>query len=92
MVELIDYFLHDLQERVNKMTTAFEAAGNDELRMLAHQLKGAAGGYGYPTITTSAAELESALKTTAQDTSAITTRLDALVNLCRQAVAGGESR
>ncbi len=58
MAELIGQFLADLPGRVDAIGVALD--DNDRLRTaaLAHQLKGAAGGYGYPTISEAARTLE----------------------------------
>jgi len=58
MAELIGQFLADLPGRVDAIGVALD--DNDRLRTaaLAHRLKGAAGGYGYPTISEAARTLE----------------------------------
>jgi signal transduction histidine kinase/CheY-like chemotaxis protein len=81
MVELVRRFAASLPERAAAMK---EAAGTAVLPRLVHQLKGAAGGYGYAEITTAAARLEDAL---AKGTVAVGALLDELCALCARVVA-----
>jgi len=54
---------------------------------MAHQLKGAAAGYGYQSITDAARELEKALDQNEVELSLLTEQVESLVQLCRQAAA-----
>jgi HPt (histidine-containing phosphotransfer) domain-containing protein len=59
------------------------AAGDlDGLLVAAHQLKGTAGGYGFPRLSEAAAALEAAVRTRA-DHAVLRARTDAVVALCR---------
>ncbi len=61
---------------------AADPAGGEVLGRLVHQMKGAAGGYGFPQISEAAARLEQALE---QEGSAdAATGLEALVALCER--------
>lgn len=60
--EVLVEFMAGIQERPAMMRALFEAGAIDDLRVLAHQLKGAGGGYGFPGLSTAAAELELASK------------------------------
>ena len=55
---LVEEFVEGLGERVQQMTAAVAEGDYAVLRALAHQLKGSAGGYGYPILTKKAAEME----------------------------------
>jgi signal transduction histidine kinase/DNA-binding response OmpR family regulator/HPt (histidine-containing phosphotransfer) domain-containing protein len=61
MVEIIDLFVEGLPGRMDELRTAMADGATAEVKRLAHQLKGAAGGYGFAPITTVAAELELAI-------------------------------
>lgn len=87
MAELIEYFLDELDQRVGSLHTACESADDEQLRTIAHQLKGAAAGYGYQSITDAARELEQCLEENESELSAIAEKVEALVHLCRQAAA-----
>lgn len=92
MADLVEFFISELQDRVGAMRDACQSGDNHRLRGLAHQLKGAAGGYGFPSITQSAAELESTLiEATEAECSAISEKTEALIALCKRAAAGSGS-
>ena len=62
MLEIVREFAHELPERIARVESLLAARSFAELQTLAHQLKGAGGGYGFPIITEVAAALERALK------------------------------
>jgi PAS domain S-box-containing protein len=62
LAEIIDEFVEDMRCRVKEMNEAVRGLDLPDLRRLAHQLKGSAGSYGFPTITDAARELEDAIK------------------------------
>jgi HPt (histidine-containing phosphotransfer) domain-containing protein len=85
MAEVLEAFLASLPDRAEALERA--AVGNPgELRRLAHQLRGAGGGYGFPTLSTAAALVEHAL-TDGIDPAVTTRHVEALVALCRRAAA-----
>ncbi len=63
MVELIEFFTAELVNRIRALEEAWVNRDVETLCRLTHQLKGAAAGYGYPSITEDAASYEAALKT-----------------------------
>jgi HPt (histidine-containing phosphotransfer) domain-containing protein len=81
MAELVEMFIDELPQR---MAAADELAGRSDwesLGRLAHQLKGAAGSYGFPELTDSAATLERACRID-RDEAAIRESLAALADTC----------
>jgi HPt (histidine-containing phosphotransfer) domain-containing protein len=88
MAELVDFFVGELQERMGALNEAWKSGDRIRLKSLAHQLKGAAGGYGFPSITHSAAALEATLKTQESEVASVGKKLDELLELCRRAVPG----
>ena len=62
MLEIVREFASELPARIAKLEAHLAANDMRALQTLAHQLKGAGGGYGFPQITELAASLESALK------------------------------
>jgi signal transduction histidine kinase/CheY-like chemotaxis protein len=86
MMEIIRQFVRGLPDRSSAMLRASRADDVDALTRLAHQLKGSAGGYGFPRITEAAAEVEQALAA-GLDRLVIDSRVEALANLCRRARA-----
>ncbi len=83
MAEIIGPFVEGLKRTADQLGHALEANDREAIRTMAHQLKGAAGGYGFATITTSAARLEAGTRTDA----ALTQLVFDLSDLCRRARA-----
>ncbi|MFQ5698106.1 MAG: Hpt domain-containing protein [Myxococcota bacterium] len=65
MMDLVQEFAAELPERIRMMEELLSRGDWEELQRLAHQLKGAGGGYGFPQITEVSARLEQALKESA---------------------------
>jgi histidine phosphotransfer protein HptB len=62
LAELVDLFVRDVPDRVAALEAALDTRNWDAVRVLAHQLKGAAGSYGFPELTRRARTLESAVR------------------------------
>jgi histidine phosphotransfer protein HptB len=60
--EILELFNDALPVRRQCLCDAFKAGNFSELQTLAHQLKGAGGGFGFPGLSEHAARLESACK------------------------------
>lgn len=58
MAEMVERFVHDMPIRIQCLNELLTSADWEELGRFAHQLKGAAGGYGFDEITLLAARLE----------------------------------
>jgi CheY-like chemotaxis protein len=87
VVDLVESFVNVLGQRVSAIELALAARNLQEVAVLAHQLKGAAGLYGFPSITAEAGAVEALATAAAPDPNAARTRLEALAALCRRAVA-----
>ncbi len=85
-VELVELFVSELPDRVESMRKAVEENDLDTLKRLAHQLKGAAGGYGFPTITDNARDLEQNSQAT-EDLASIRRQVEELADMCQRARA-----
>ena len=83
IARLLDGFVGRLPERLGAMERALGARDLVGLADLAHQLKGAATGYGFPTITEAAAELEAVAAARGE----VERALAALADICRRAAA-----
>jgi signal transduction histidine kinase/HPt (histidine-containing phosphotransfer) domain-containing protein len=79
MAELVEQFVATVPERIGALRAASVTGDRVCLARLAHQLKGAAGGYGFPRISESAAALEAACRT--DDPARIAETLDEVVRL-----------
>lgn len=86
MGELIAYFVATMPERISALESAASASDLAQLTRLAHQLKGAGGGYGFPTITTAAQKLESDVHA-GIGIEALQRGVRALVTICKAARA-----
>ena len=62
MLEIVREFAAELPARANELEGTLASGDLKALKTLAHQLKGAGGGYGFDPITATAAALEHALK------------------------------
>lgn len=87
--DLVLEFLDDITGRMDEMDQAIKAGDFDALSIVAHQLKGSGGGYGYPELSERAAELERQAKTEALDDCA--KALDELKDLCGRLVVTKDS-
>ncbi len=61
MARIVDAFVISLPGRIAELQRALSGDDRDDLRRLAHQLKGAGGGYGFDAITDGARELEAGI-------------------------------
>ncbi len=83
MTELIEGFTRGLPAQAQRLEDALDANDREAVRRLAHQLKGSAGGYGFPTITEAAARLEQV----AREGETLAQALADVCDLCRRARA-----
>ena len=81
IAHLLDGFVRRLPERLGAMERALGTRDLEVLADLAHQLKGAASGYGFPAITEAAAELEAVAAARGE----VERALAALADVCRRA-------
>jgi HPt (histidine-containing phosphotransfer) domain-containing protein len=88
MLEIVREFAGELPARIAKLEAHLAANEMRDLQTLAHQLKGAGGGYGFPQITELAASLESALKQ-GLDAPVVKDRAHALCETLRSVVVPG---
>jgi histidine phosphotransfer protein HptB len=79
--ELVEMFVQEMPDRINTLKTQAQSRDWKQLARTAHQLKGAAGSYGFEAITPCAERLIIALKD-AQPEDRIFAVLDELVDLC----------
>ncbi len=82
--ELIDRFVAGLSDRARRMEQCLHDADFETLGRLAHQMKGAAGGYGFPTIGDAAQQVEQF--TRPADPPRLFASVHALLGECRSAV------
>lgn len=89
MLELIGMFVAEMPEWVKRLRSVWEERRLAELRRLAHQLKGSAGGYGFSVIGDTAAEIEDRLEAgETEEIEEVRELVESLVDLCQRASAG----
>ncbi|MCC6426310.1 MAG: Hpt domain-containing protein [Phycisphaerales bacterium] len=71
MQELVQIFASEMPGKIAGFEQALAGQRLDELRRLAHQLKGAAGGYGFGVVGDAAGRLESRLQSAADGSAAV---------------------
>ncbi len=81
MRELIHAFVQGLPRRVSELQSALRENDLQGLICIAHQMKGAAGGYGFPAITDAARALETAARSAA-DVQTLTEGVNVVARLC----------
>jgi HPt (histidine-containing phosphotransfer) domain-containing protein len=86
MTDLLEMFVAELPGRIAAFEKALTEQDVQTLARLAHQLKGSAGGYGFPTITQAAQDLETSAKAQ-EDLDRLREDFERLADLCRYARA-----
>jgi HPt (histidine-containing phosphotransfer) domain-containing protein len=79
--KLVERFCAGLPQRIRAIEDAAAKPDWNQLRVLAHQLKGAAGGYGFAAVSLSAARVETAVSANA-DAEEIGKHVKSLAQLC----------
>ena len=85
--EIVTLFVEEMPNRVATLLSQLETSDWEGLRRTAHQLKGAAGSYGFDVLTPSAAQLEDALRENEPEEQ-IRRAVDELVGMCGRARSG----
>ncbi len=85
-VELIADFVNALPARMDQLRIANEASDYETIQTIAHQLKGAGGGYGFDEITTVASVVESLAKSSPQgNRDKLTEQIERFAAICETA-------
>ncbi len=66
MIDIVREFVHAFSDRMTALEDSLAKGDLPRVQILAHQLKGAGGGYGFPQITEAAASLEQIVKEDAE--------------------------
>jgi len=86
--ELVTLFVQEMPERIQKILDHLNRGDLEGLHRVCHQLKGSAGGYGFPPISLAAAQVVDAIRNQFPEKQ-IRQSVQELVDLCRQARDGG---
>lgn len=86
MVELIQFFIEEIDERIETLQETSQSKDVAGLRTIAHQLKGAGAGYGFEPISDLAGELERLIDVAEPPaiTQDILQQVDDLIDVCRR--------
>jgi len=79
--DIVEMFVEVMPERVSNLTGYLETGDREGLRLAAHQLKGAAGSYGFEPISPCAGRLERAIRD-GEPEERIREKVAELVDLC----------
>jgi len=90
LAELVELFIQEMPGRISVLESEAESSNWQQLTRTAHQLKGAAGSYGFDAITPYAARLERAAKEDSQEDQ-IPSTLGDLIDVCRSVRTGSPS-
>jgi len=85
--EIVELFVEEMPGRIEALVEQYNSGDWDSLRRTAHQLKGAAGSYGFTQVTPVAAALEQRLDRREPEET-IREALEELVDFCRRLSAG----
>ena len=92
MAELITLFATELPARLNLIAEACRVSDLTTAARIAHQLRGASAGYGFPSIGVVAGRIEDGLKAGQADPAlalaSVRSTLDELTTLCRRVAPG----
>jgi histidine phosphotransfer protein HptB len=82
LCDIVDLFVEEMPDRIAALLTQLQSADIEGLRRTAHQLKGAAGSYGFDSISPAAARVESAIRD-GEDEERLHETVQDLVSLCQ---------
>ena len=84
---IVELFVLEMPAKIRVLVEMLDRDDWAQLRILAHQLKGAAGSYGFWPISSAAARLEDTVRRS-RPTEEIAGAVDQLVDLCNRATTG----
>lgn len=85
MSDLLKEFIEDMPARIDDLRTAWDQMNAQEVRRIAHQLKGCAAGYGFEPMGEAARVLDTALKQADRELASVRQEFDTLIDLCSRA-------
>jgi HPt (histidine-containing phosphotransfer) domain-containing protein len=88
MRELLVEFAAGLAETCQRLHAAVEQGEWTAVRRIGHQLKGAGGGYGYPSLSDAGARLEVAVASANGPSVEVSAAVENLIGLCKRVQAG----
>ena len=83
LYDIVKMFIDEMPTRIERLIKEFGEKNWDELKNTAHQLRGAAGCYGFEEVSPTAGKLEQALVTNLPEEE-IQQSLNELIDICRR--------
>ena len=87
MMQLVELFVEEMGDRISTLERCWSDGALNDLQTISHQLRGASGGYGFPSITDAAAVLEKHLNEDDCGLAQLSDSFEHLVLLCKRASA-----
>jgi HPt (histidine-containing phosphotransfer) domain-containing protein len=89
MAEIVQLFVQEMPQRIEQLTQHWQQQRLDDVRRLAHQLKGSAGGYGFEPVGAMASGVEATLSALSEGSSRanmeqLRQQFEDLINVCRR--------
>ncbi|MDP1661697.1 MAG: Hpt domain-containing protein [Phycisphaerales bacterium] len=89
MREIVELYVQEMPARVSKLQELWAAQQMDDLKRLAHQLKGASGGYGFAPVGSAAGKVEHSLLALAEGSASVSleqlrNQFEDLLSMCRR--------
>jgi len=85
--ELVEMYVEEMPERIATIQNLLDASDWESLRRFAHQVKGAAGSYGFDPISPVAGTVEDSIREGAPE-EAVRRAVEELLDMCARARAG----
>ncbi len=85
--ELVEMYVDEMEDRIAALQESYDCGDQEKLRTAAHQMKGAAGSYGFEQLTPLAATLEYSVRDNKPE-EMILESLQSLISACRLVRAG----
>ena len=87
LADIVEMFVEEMPDRISAILTQCEAGEWEMLRRTAHQIKGAAGSYGFESVSPVAGRLEDTIRA-GEPEDRIRQAVASLVDLCQSCRAG----
>ncbi|MBY0307806.1 MAG: Hpt domain-containing protein [Phycisphaerales bacterium] len=89
MREIVEMYVQEMPQRVAKLEELWAAQQMDELKRLAHQIKGSSGGYGFVPVGGAAGKVEASLMALSEGSASasldqLRNQFEELLSMCRR--------
>jgi histidine phosphotransfer protein HptB len=89
MRDIVEMYVTEMPERIGALEALWQNQSIDELKRLSHQIKGASGGYGFPSVGSAAGRVEKTICQLSEGSGDcsmqdLRKQFEELLNLCRR--------